>query len=325
MRGTGLRLCPGGPSRSLGAVPAAETLQQKRGFAAGSAASDADHDLGRRLGQIDVVQRFPKPETFTFSTSQQFFYTDNVFYTNANPVGSAAYLGSYTASFVPYSLRDWTPRISLQYNMVRYGSAASGDFDNENLAFSSQYVFSDDRAWSWTAAINLSRFTAPHDNDHEFYKEVVYDNQITHVQQLMKDMPLFFIAAYDLAYHQANPADFDRLDNTLSFSLAYYPIPELSIGPCVRPSGRGLFHEHGVPERPLRLQPFRGPRYHLAALQVRGAVGRFHPCERLLEQRGPELRRDHPGAVADRHGEVLGWGNKQCAQDRRPEVDGYHL
>ena len=221
--------------------PAAETLQQKVGLPqetappASTTSSDAD------LGDIDVVQRFPKPETFTFSTSQQFFYTDNVFYTNANQVGSTAYLGSYTASFVPYSLRDWTPRITLQYNMVRYGSAAAGDFDNENLAFSNQYVFSDDRAWSWTSTINLARFTAPHANDHEFYQEVVYDNQITHVQQLIKETPLFFVAAYDLAYHQANPDPFDRLDNGLSFSLSYYPVAELSIGPYVRPAAREYF------------------------------------------------------------------------------------
>ena len=221
--------------------PAAETLQQKAALRPEAAPSTPTTTSDADLGEIDVVRKFPKPETFTFSTSQQFFYTDNVFYTNANQVGSTAYLGSYTASFVPYSMRDWTPRITLQYNMVRYGSAASGDFDNENLAFSNQYIFSDDRAWSWTATINLSRFTTPHANDHEFYKEVVYDNQITHVQQLMKNTPLFFIAAYDLAYHQANPADFDRLDNTLSFSLAYYPIPQLSIGPFVRPSARTYF------------------------------------------------------------------------------------
>lgn len=219
--------------------PAAETLQQRVGLPTESAPPPTvQQTADKDLGDIGVVQKFPKPEMFTFSTAQQVFYTDNVFYTDANPVGSAAYLGSYTASFVPYSLRDWTPRISLQYNMARYDRAAAGDFDNENLAISSQYVFTDDRAWSWTATVNLSRFTAPHLNEHEFYKEVVYDNQITHVEQLLKDEPLFFIAAYDLAFHQADPALFDRLDNTLSFSLAYYPIPEVSIGPFVRPGAR---------------------------------------------------------------------------------------
>ncbi len=231
-----LALTLGAPSFLL-AQSAAETLQQKvslREATSPPAPVNSDSDLG----DIDVVQRLPKPEMFTASTSQQFFYTDNVFYTNANQTHSSGYLGSYTASVVPYSTAQWTPRITLQYNMVRYGSAASGDFDNENLAFSNQYIFSSDRSWSWTATINLSRFTAPHFNDHEFYQEVVYDNQITHVQQLIKDTPLFFIAGYDLAYHQANPADFDRLDNTLSFNLVYYPIPALSVGPFVRPGAR---------------------------------------------------------------------------------------
>ena len=225
----------------LAQSPAAETLQQKVNLQettpppSPATSSDAD------LGELDAVQRFPKPETLTFSTSQQFFYTDNVFYSHSNPLGSAAYLGSYTASYVPYSLRDWTPRVTFQYNMARYGRAAAGDFDNENVAFSNQYIFSHDRAWSWTAAIDLSRFTTPHANDHAFYQEVVYDNQITHVQQLVKEMPLYFIASYELAYHQANPALFDRLDNTLSFSLSYHPLPELSIGPFIRPSARSYF------------------------------------------------------------------------------------
>ena len=176
--------------------PAAETLQQKVGLpsevkAPQGSIRSSDSDLG----EIGVVQKYPKPEMFTFATSQQFFYTDNVFFTDYNPVASTAYLGSYTASFVPYSLRDWTPRIGLQYNMVRYDSAASGDFDNENASFSSQYVFSDDRTWTWTASVALSRFTAPHANDHEFYKEVVYDNQITHVEKLCKNIPLFFVTS----------------------------------------------------------------------------------------------------------------------------------
>jgi hypothetical protein len=219
--------------------PAAETLQQRVALPSEAAPPTAPETAGNKdLGEISPVQTFPKPAMFTVATVQQVFYTDNVFYTDANRVGSTAYLGSYTASFVPYSLRDWTPRISLQYNMARYDRAAAGDFDNENLALSSQYVFSEDRAWSWTTTVDLSRFTAPHLNGTEFYKEIVYDNQITYVKQLLKDDPLFFVGAYDLAYHQANPAIYDRLDNTLSFSVAYYPIPELSIGPFVRPGAR---------------------------------------------------------------------------------------
>jgi hypothetical protein len=226
------------PSQLRAQSAAAETLQQKVALQNQTAPPTLTSGSDSDLGDIDVVQTFPIPPTFTFSTTQQFYYTDNVFYTDAHQVASTAYLGSYTASYVPYSLRDWTPRITLQYNMVRYDSAASGDFDNENVAFSNQYVFSDDRAWTWTATIDLSRFTAPHSNDAEFYKEVVYDNQVSHVQQLIPNTPLFFVAAYDLAYHQAHPAGFNRLDNDLSFSLAYYPVAEISVGPFVRPAAR---------------------------------------------------------------------------------------
>jgi hypothetical protein len=228
--------------------PAAETLQQRvpAPTAATGTVGIPQNASNTDLGQLGVVQTYPKPETLTLSTSQQFFYSDNVFYTNANTIASLAYLGSYTVSYVPYSLRDWTPRASFQYNMVRYGNAAEGDFDNETLALSSQYVFSDDRTWSWTSGVNIANFTDPHVNDHQFYKEVVYDNQITKFQQLIKDTPLYFIGSYDLAYHQASPAIFDRLDNTLSFSLTYYPTPELSIGPYVRPGVRRYFVNNGT-------------------------------------------------------------------------------
>jgi hypothetical protein len=230
------------PGGALRAQSAAETLQQKVSLRteepAPAAASTSDADLG----DIDVVQRYPKPDMFTLSVAQQFFYTDNVFYTHHDVQGAGAYLGSYSGSFVPYSLLDWTPRLTLQENMVRYGGVPSADFDNQNAAASSQYIFGADRSWTWTASATLARFTAVHGaGDHEFYKEVVYDNQVSHAQQLMKDVPLFLVAAYDLAYHQANPSGFDRLDNTLSLSLVYYPVPELSISPFFRPSGRVYF------------------------------------------------------------------------------------
>ena len=223
---------------------AADTLQQKLSLRSAepppenATTSDAD------LGDIEAVQRYPKPDMFSFTTLQEYFYTNNVYYTHHDVQGSPAYLGSYTGSFVPYSLRDWTPRVSLQYNMVRYLSLANADFDNENAAFSSQYVFGGDRAWTWTSAVTLARYTSARPStDHEFYKEVVYDNQVAHTQKLLQDVPLFFVSAYDLAYHQTTPADYNRLENTLSFSVAWYPVPQLSVGPFVRPSYRIFFND----------------------------------------------------------------------------------
>ncbi|MCE0524227.1 MAG: hypothetical protein LV480_15085 [Methylacidiphilales bacterium] len=231
----------------LAQQPAQETLQQRLtapaasnnppGVPLGTANSD--------LGEIGVVPTYTKPETITLSTSQQFFYTTNVFYTNANTISSLAYLGNYTLSYVPYSLQVWTPRITAQYNMVRYGNAAEADFNNENLSLSSEYVFSDDHKWSWTADINLGRYTDAHADGNEFYEEVVYDNQINWTQQLVKSTPLYLIAGYDIAYHQANPALFDRLDNTLSLSFSYNPIPQITIATYVRPGVRNYFVNGG--------------------------------------------------------------------------------
>jgi len=232
-------------SSILRAQNAADTLQQQIGLRtavpppeAATTASSAD------LGDIEPVQRYPKPAMLTFSTLQEYFHTDNVFYTHRGDLASSAYLGGYSGSYVPYSLRDWTPRVTLQYNMVRYDAVTAGNFDNENGLFSSQYVFGGDRAWTWTAAVNLARFTqASSSTDHEFYKEVVYDNQVAHTNKLMDNVPLFLITAFDVAYHQTTPDTYTRIDNTLSVNLTWTPVSEVSLSLYARPSYRIYFND----------------------------------------------------------------------------------
>lgn len=225
-------------SPKLRAQAASETLQSKVGLPAQQPPPIPTTTSSEDLGQLGIVQQYPKPEMFTVSTTQQFFHTDNVFYSQSGNVSSNAYLGTYTASYVPYSFVDWTPRITAQYNMVRYGNAASGDFNNKNIAFSSQYLFTKDHTWSWTSTIDLSKFNAAHSPGGTFYKEIVYDNQVTHVMPLSKSNDLFFIGTYDITYHQTSPSVFDRLENALNFSLAYYPWKDFSLGPYVRPAAR---------------------------------------------------------------------------------------
>jgi hypothetical protein len=225
-------------SSALRAQSAAETLQQKVGLPAQANPPVPTTTSPEDLGQISAVQKFPKPDMFTVSTTQQYFHTDNVFYTQANNQSSSAYLGTYTASFVPYSLVDWTPRLTAQYNMARYGSVPSGDFNNKNIAFSSQYIFSTDRSWAWTAMVDLSNYTAAHAPGGVFYKEVIYDNQISKVMPIGKNNDLFFVGVYDLNFHQSSPSFYNRLDNAFSLSLAYYPRKDVSISPYVRPEAR---------------------------------------------------------------------------------------
>jgi hypothetical protein len=223
----------GSAQNAFAQQPAAETLEQNVALPQSRQGATPTQTFDQALGEIQPVQSFPKPPTFSASVAQECFYTDNVFYTDSNPVGSAAYLGSYTVNYVPYSTRDWTPQIGLQYNMVRYDRAAAGDFDNEDLSISSNYVISNDRQWSWTSAVDLSRFTSPHQNNGQFYDEVAYDNQIQYVRPIIANS-LYFVGAYELAYHQSHPSFYDRVDNAVSLTVAYYPIPQITITPFVR-------------------------------------------------------------------------------------------
>ena len=221
--------------------PGAESVQQRNKLPGLLSPTASIRAADQTLGDIKIVQEYPKPEMFTFTTTQEFFYTDNVSYVHDNPQGSAAYAASYTGSFVPYSTRDWTPRLTVQYNMFRYDSESSGDFDNEQAVASSNYVFGTGRDWSWTAGVAASRYTAPHVGDDEFYREMIYDNFVTRVLPLSTDTPLNLVMTYDIAYHQASPSVFDYLSNGLVITLVYNPIPEITIAPYINPAVRSFF------------------------------------------------------------------------------------
>ena len=61
-------------------APAAETVQQRNGIP-GLPTRTADLPVAsQNLGEIKVVEEYPKPEMLTLTTSQEFFYTDNVLY-----------------------------------------------------------------------------------------------------------------------------------------------------------------------------------------------------------------------------------------------------
>jgi hypothetical protein len=124
---------------------------------------------------------------------------------------------------------------------------AAGEFDNETAVISSNSIISQDRDWSAGGEVDLARFTAPHLNDSEFYREVVYDGYVSYNHRIFKDSPLlngaplYFGISYDLTYHQASPDIYDRLDNILLFSLTYSPVRHLTLSPFVRPASRNYF------------------------------------------------------------------------------------
>src|SRR5579859_4964460 len=79
-------------------APAAETVQQRISVPGLREATANLQPSSQNMGNIKQVEEYPEPEMFTFVTSQEFFYTDNVFYTHRNPLGSSGYAANYTAS-----------------------------------------------------------------------------------------------------------------------------------------------------------------------------------------------------------------------------------
>jgi hypothetical protein len=235
-----LAACALAAPHSFAQSPAAETVQQRITGPALRAPATPLPTGTQSMGEIKIVQEYPKPATLTFVVSQEYFYNDNVAYTHQGQQGSQAYGGSYTASYVPYSLRDWTPRIAVQYNMFRYDSFSSQDFDNEQIFANSTYAFGTGRDWSWIAGVDASRYTTPHADDHEFYREMIYENQVRRVISLSSDVALYLLVGYDIAYHQASPSAFDYLSNGIGCSLIYNPIPELTISPYINPALRSF-------------------------------------------------------------------------------------
>src|SRR5205085_8502272 len=55
------------------------------------------------LGDIDIVNRKPRPKMFTFSTIQSFNYTSNAFLVRNGEQDAFFWNGVFDASFVPYA------------------------------------------------------------------------------------------------------------------------------------------------------------------------------------------------------------------------------
>lgn len=174
------------------------------------------------------------PSMFTVFTTQEVFYTNNVFLTDVTQTGSAVYHGSYHGAFIPYSTAAWTPQISFTYDMFRYGKVSVADFDSATLDFSGKYVFGKDRSWSWTPRIALSQFISTQLPGSTFYKEVTYDNQVYHEQKILQN--LYLDTGYNLTYRQTTPGIYTRLDNALTVGLSYLVTPQWVIQPFFRPA-----------------------------------------------------------------------------------------
>ena len=188
------------------------------------------------LAGLDLVNQYPVPNTLTLSTDQSVFFTDNAFLTHNNDVSSFGYNGRLRATYIPYSLRDWTPSISFEQQFIRYDHTSILDFDAQTVQVASKYDIFKDKSLSWTASYSLQRLYTDRASLGEFYKESFFDNGLAYVKPIFGQQNLFFFGAYDIGWRLTDPQLYSRVDNSLLFSVVYLPVPQVRIQPYLRPA-----------------------------------------------------------------------------------------
>ncbi len=136
------------------------------------------------LGEINLVSRSPRPDMFTFSTSQDFHYTSNAFLTPNAERGTLFWNGRFDASFVPYATRDFTPRFTFEQNFFRYSRFSELDFDSQSLQADVKYDLNRDDSCFVNVSYAIARLYAPHSDVDEFYHYGLASASITTVRQL---------------------------------------------------------------------------------------------------------------------------------------------
>jgi hypothetical protein len=188
------------------------------------------------IGELALVQKSPKAPLLSVSTVQSFFHTDNVFLSDSDRRESLAWHGQFLLDIVPYSTYQWTPRLRLEQNLVRYDRESSQDFNGQNPSLSSRIDLTEDKSWSWDTGFWLSRLVAAHTNSDVFYREVAFGNSLTYFKPVSRDRRLYFLGDVDLTWRHASPSEFDRLDYGLTLNLIYYARPQFSLQPFLRPA-----------------------------------------------------------------------------------------
>ncbi len=83
----------------------------------------------RYVGSLEAVQRYSVPDTFGIGTAQSLFHTDNAFWTKTNRQASLAWSGAFWGTWIPYSTRQWIPKIGVEYDVYRYEKVTAADFN----------------------------------------------------------------------------------------------------------------------------------------------------------------------------------------------------
>ena len=83
---------------------------------------------------------------FTFSTNQSLNFTNNAFLTRDDQESAFFWNGRIDASFVPYTTREFLPRLTFEQNWFCYDHFSELDFNSQSLILDLKYNLTrDDR------------------------------------------------------------------------------------------------------------------------------------------------------------------------------------
>lgn len=189
------------------------------------------------LGEIALVRRTPRPDMFTFSTSQDFHYTSNAFLAPSNELGTLFWNGRFDASYVPYATRDFTPRLTFEQNFFRYQRFSQLDFDSQSLQLDVKYDLTRDDSWFVNVSYAVARLYTPRGDIGEFYRYGLATASITNVRQL-GGSPIYFAGSVGSQWRHGDPSQFDRITAYANAALFYSPLEHFQLSAFVRPEGQ---------------------------------------------------------------------------------------
>ena len=189
------------------------------------------------LGEIDLVARVPRPKMFTFSTSQSFNYTTNAFLVQSNEQDAGFWNGRFDFSFIPYAVRDFTPRLTFEQNFFRYTRFSTLDFDSQTLALDLKYDLNRSDTWFVGGSYAVSRLYAPRGSAGEFYRYGLASVNLNYFQPLAQ-RPLYALWTLGAYSRHGDPSAFDRIAPYLIASILYRPWEQVEISGYIRPEGQ---------------------------------------------------------------------------------------
>ena len=189
------------------------------------------------LGDIDLVSRTPRPKMFTFSTIQSLNYTTNAFLAQSNEQDAFFWNGRIDASFVPYAVRDFTPRITFEQNFFRYSRFSRLDFDSQTVQLDLKYDLNRNDTWWLNGSYGLTRLYSPRGDAGEFYRYGLANININHFMPI-PNTPVYLLFSGGLYSRHGESSAFDRIAPYVNVAALYSPIEQVHVSAFFRPEGQ---------------------------------------------------------------------------------------